>query len=42
MPRRDKEVSWPQLALAGMISAALVLGFTWGYDHLGTFFNSAF
>jgi len=41
MPRRDGEVPWSQLAVAGLISAALLLGFTWGYDHLGTYFNGS-
>lgn len=42
MPHDDKEVSWSKAAVAGLISAALLLGFSWGYRHLGTYFNSAF
>ena len=42
MPRPDMKWSWPQLVLAGMIAAALVAAFMWGYRNLGPFFNDLF
>jgi len=39
MPRCKQELTWTEVLLAGLISAALLIGFSWGFTYLGPIFS---